>query len=277
MSIRGFLSAFVGSLGLLFATPGAIADPVLWVNDEAGQLGKVDVATGNVTLVGSMGTAMSDIAFDPAGRLYGITQSTLYRIDPFTAGTIAIGLLGTPLNSLTFDVDGNLFGASDQLYRIDVAIGRTTAIGNGETFYSSSGDLAFIGGNLYLSSAVPVADTLFRLNYVTGQGTDVGPIGVAGVSGLAASNGVCCSNEGGPVGAELYGLANTSVYRIDLANGAGTFAVNYGGHGLLAANGATFFADTTPAVPEPESYALLLCGLAVIGGFNRRRVVKSGP
>ena len=67
----------VALLFLLLVANLANASPLLWIDDSAGRIGTVDVATGVDTLVGNSGAALTDIAFDPNGNLYGITFSNL--------------------------------------------------------------------------------------------------------------------------------------------------------------------------------------------------------
>ena len=51
---------FGAMLVLAAGLAAAQAAPVLWFDDSSGNLGKVDVATGDVTMVGSMGVVMTD-------------------------------------------------------------------------------------------------------------------------------------------------------------------------------------------------------------------------
>lgn len=250
------------SLGLLASSTAALAaDPVLWVSDSAGRLETIDVVTGATTLVGNMGTVMFDIAFSPSGQLYGVDGTALYTINSTTGATTLIGGSGGGnINALVFGSDGTLYGASNGLYKFNVATGSRTEIGanfsNGAT---SSGDLAFIGGNLYLST-VSTTDHLQRISTSTGANTDIGSIGFSGVFGLATPNGT-----------DLYGFSGTQVLSINVATGAGSAISTANGASLGAVYGSAFRSEAVAAVPEPETYALMLAGLGVLGFVARRR------
>ena len=238
------------------------ATPILWVGDSSGQLGTVDVATGNVNVIGNMGATMTDIAFDQSGNLYGITFGSLYSINTSTAAATLIGnhSLGGSKNSLVFDASGTLYAANSSLFTLNTLTGASSLVGNGGDAYSSSGDLAFINNELFLSSSLGSGDTLVGLNTSTGAGTIVGSIGYSAVYGLATDNNV-----------DLYGLAGTSVLNIDTLTGAGSFLVDYSGQGLGAAWGSAFYEESGASVPEPSVSALLATGLLGVFGMARRK------
>ena len=124
----------------------------------------------------------TDIAFDPNGNLFGIDFDNLYAINSTTAEISLIGptftSISLSLNSLVFSSTGTLFAANGSLYTLDPVTAVSTLIGNGGDAYASAGDLAFLNGDLYLSSTTMGADDLFLLNESTGVGTRIGSPGV---------------------------------------------------------------------------------------------------
>ena len=228
-------------------------------------IGKVDITTGDVTLVGSAGVILTDIAIDPSGGLWGITGTSLFRIDKTTGAASAVGAFGRfgVLNSLVFGTDGVLYAASNQLFTIDTNTGRASPVG--PIGYSSAGDLAFLDGTLYLAAT---GGQLATVNKSTGTGTFVGAMGINQVFGLAAAND----------GALLAG-AGDGIYRVDPATGASTMLFSLAGQGLGAVYGAAFFDDPNELpgrpteVPEPASQ--LLTGLLVVGAGGVRRWLSS--
>jgi hypothetical protein len=80
-------------------------------------------------------------------------------------------------------------------------------------------------------------------------------------------------------GTTLYGVAGTTIYKIDPTTGAATALLDYSGHGLAAANGAAFINESSgPVVPVPSSaYAglALLAGLGLVSFGKRLFVARS--
>jgi hypothetical protein len=142
---------FAALLSLSVTVSTAIAGPILWVDDSNREIGKVDVATGQVTLVGNAGVVLTDIGFDPHGNLFGVSFTTFYSVNQNTGVATAIGSLGTTdANALVFSSAGTPYAigfGSDKLYTINTGTGSATSIGHVSGF-ASGGDLAFHDGTL---------------------------------------------------------------------------------------------------------------------------------
>jgi len=262
--LKIFKKYYVAIFAIFLLLPfTASAAPVLWVGDSSGRLGTVDVGTGSVSVIGRMGRTMTDIAFDASGNLWGITFGSLYTIDKTSAVSTLVGNFGRgSLNALVFGSDGTLYGAGGGvLYSLNTGTGLASDIGSSRGS-NSSGDLAFIGGELFLSSTTSHNDSLVKRDTANGSGTYVGNTGFANVYGLAS-----------PDGANLYGLSGTSILSIDTATGLGTFIRDYSGNGLGQAFGSAFISEVTPAVPVPA--ALFMFAPALLGFFGLRRKTKN--
>ncbi len=246
----------------------AISAPIIWIDDGNGVIGRVDVGSGNVTILGSSGTFLTDLAADSAGNLWSVSFGRLYRLNNTTGASTFIGNLGNVgfVNSLVFGPNGTLYAASDRLFTIDTTTGAATAVGS--IGFHSGGDLAFVNGELFMVSTL---SQLVRVNTATGAGTLVGSIGVTNLFGLASTG-----------SGSLLGTADTSIYHIDLLSGAATFLMDYGGSGLSGAFGASIYVApgnnnldilTPPGstdVPEPATAVSLIAGLGVLLAFARR-------
>jgi streptogramin lyase len=198
----------------------------MYVHDVNGYLATIDVATGVVTLVGNMGVQMRDIAFDDQARLFAIAGEHVSILDTLTATLSVVGEHGLNLpNALAASTDGTLYVASPTntlLHTLNPVTGVATLVG--DMGHASEGDMAFHNGWLYMTSA---AGQLIRVNTASPEeSVVVGPIGVAGVYGLAT----------GPDG-HLYGITTTILFRINPETAAASNAVSLTGYALGAAYG----------------------------------------
>jgi hypothetical protein len=159
---------------------------------SAGDLYRIDPATGNVSLIGnSGGPTFSTFAGTPGGALYGIDPTnSLYAIDPNTGSASLRGSTGLP-NLANANFSNALAASANAIYYI-LAINSPT-------------------------------DELYTLNPTTGLATDIGPTGVqAGpLQGMGGA---------GFVAGQLFGLdftpAGSDIYTIDTMTGAATFVAS---------------------------------------------------
>ncbi|MBA2722622.1 MAG: PEP-CTERM sorting domain-containing protein [Methylibium sp.] len=261
-------STFIALAAALVAS-SAQADPDLWFSDSSGRLGIIDVVTGELTTVGNMSQTMTDLAFSPSGELFGTTFGALWRIDTTNAATTFVGNHSSNVNSLVFGSDGTLYAASNTLYTLDPSNAAATTVGS--IPFSSAGDLAFVGGELYLSTVFSGTNDLIRINRATGAGTVVGSIGRAEVFGLASPN-----------GSDLFGMAGNTVFSIDVATGAaGPDLQDFSSMGFSQVFGTTFFEEALPppmpAIPEPSTWALMGLGMAALTWAVRRQRAGATP
>jgi PEP-CTERM motif len=257
-----FRKYFLTAAVLSFAAP-ALAAPILWVSDSNGNIAKVDVATGLGTKIAYSGPVLTDIAFNSAGDLFGISFTTLFKINKDTGARTTVGSLGgSSFNALVFGSSGTLYAAGGtSLYSVNTTSGAATSLGS--TGFNSAGDLAFFGGKLYLSATGSGSSRLINVGLAPVTGSLVGSTGVNDVFGLArGDDGI------------LYGVAGTSIYTMNVATGAATFKTSYNYDGRGAAFGSAFFAEaTTGAVPEPATWAMMIVGFGIAGYSLRRRRV----
>ena len=262
MNLSKWLKRTCVACTLFSAAIAAHAAPTLWVSTGSAGLATVDVATGITSFIGGTGTALTDIAFSPSGDLYGISFSDLYKVSSSTGATTLVGSLGSvsgTANALVFGSDGTLYMAGSSLYTVNPLTGAASAIGS--IGYQSGGDLAFVGGNLYMGS---IGNQLIDVNTTTGAGALIGSLGVANMYGLAT-----------PDNLSLYGVADQNVYLVNTTTGAATFQSTFAPPLSGGAFGLSFLTEAGGGNSVPEPGTLALMGLALFGVVvGRRRDVK---
>ena len=128
----------------------------MFVSTSSGNLYEVDAESCEYTLVKSGGVVYYDLAINPIDqKLYGVNNRFLYKIDKATGvSTVIASMGGNGLNALTFSSDGKMYGMSgahSNLMEVDPRDGASIVVGAVGS-YTSSGDLTFYKGQLYLTS-----------------------------------------------------------------------------------------------------------------------------
>lgn len=205
----------------------------VWLVDQSGQLGVLDMGTRTVTKKGNRGTVLTDIAFCPGGALYGISFNGLYIVNPNTGVRTRIGhgYSGPATNSLVCSASGTLLAGSNtqgRLYRLNRSTGTATALGGSAPL--SAGDLAYHEGGLYLTTK---DKRLAKLNKSTGAVLSATSDQITDLWGLVS------------LGTDkLYSFAGTNVYKFN-ENAAGPtgrppLQFSFAGKGLGKIYGAAY-------------------------------------
>jgi photosystem II stability/assembly factor-like uncharacterized protein len=191
--------AYVPHLGLMYA-----------VEEPAGEMVTIDLATGVATPFGMMGfPGVRALAYDThANRLYGVETDSdvLVRIDPFTGVGEIIGPLSAgQVEGLAFDPDGwLLYGsnvATGELLIIDTDTGLASPVGLFGAGFEQIEGLAFdsTSHTLYGVHNDPVSGIgrVVRIDPGSGAATQIGPYHTdLGPNGLALVPGLSEAVEG---------------------------------------------------------------------------------
>jgi hypothetical protein len=162
-------------------------DVHLLVTDSGGRLYDVTpFHTPTQTLIATPKAVHLDIAILD-GRWF-VMDSSLRELYPGTNDTKAT-ISSLQANSLGAGPDHMLYAADTQVYRIDPDSGAFTVVGNLPPGHSSSGDLAFLGDRMFVSTDSPCGGALVELDLATGDSTVLGGDGLGCVYGLANVDG----------------------------------------------------------------------------------------
>jgi hypothetical protein len=245
---------------------------MMWIDDTSGNIGLVNTTNGAVTDVSNTGQILTDIGF-VGTQMYGTTFTSLYKINNITTSATS-SLIGT------YSVGGRgmnaLVGSGTSLLAASNATTTVYSIANPSTSAAttnfatglpgaSAGDLAFHGGTLYESAVAGNGnDELVNVNTKAVVGfLTIGGVRQSSVFGLADD------------GTTMFAVQGTRIYTVNLATGALTFDVDYGGGHLGNANGAAFLNESVGGVPEPSTWAMMILGFAGIGFLAYRRKNRS--
>lgn len=279
----GSFAALASFLSILLAPPGTKtakgADISALIAEEDGNLDKLDITTGTVSVIKNNGTDFEGLAYNSnESVLYGTVSSafleptSLVTINPTTGTSTLIGANGIALTTITNLASGQLFGvdSADSLYSINPSTGAATLVGAtglpslASTFFENS--LASNGTTLFYTLGTGAADALYSLSTTTGAATLVGSTGASGIIGSAFAGPTFISGQ-------LYGFTSSGqTETIDLSTGAATLLNDngvtdiFGGVGIVTA-------AVTPAVPLPPaawSAMALLGGVMGIGAIKRK-------
>jgi hypothetical protein len=178
-----------------------------------GDLYEVRLPSGQVTLLGSTGVQLTDLALVSNTKLYGLSSTSLFDMDTTTGEATFLSSTDTS-GMVAFDVgpDGRLYvGGGTTLYDLQLPSGQITPLASYPAGWQASGDLAFLQGRLLgtVRTSQNSPDSLAEFDLEGGGATILGSTGFPCIWGLAA------------FGETLYGLTcNGQVLNINPQTGA---------------------------------------------------------
>lgn len=243
--------------------------------DTPSSLYTINPATGASTLVGPIGfSGVNSIDFNPnTGVLYGIANesflanSVLITINTQTgAGTLVAPLLPDFQSpDMSFNSSGTLYTWSepfnDDLNTVNLTTGATTEVG------PSGISTARLGLNINSVDVIYVENfdgSIYTVDPSTGLATFA-----IGIGSSISFDSVLAFDASDTLYTVDRDSGNSFLYTIDLALGSTTLIGPTG----LATLSALAFSPTV--IPEPETYAMLLAGLGMLGFAMRRRRTRS--
>jgi hypothetical protein len=186
----------------------------------------IDPNTGVATPIGPIGDAVTGLAFDSGGTLYGTTSNnsganpeSLITIDTTTGDGTLVGPLGAECQrtaaDIAFSPGGTLFGwceGPDDLVTINTGTGEATVVGN--SGLGTFGDAMSFHENGSLYAALRgTRGSLFKVNTDTGKVKAIGRISDPTFSG------------GNPLSAGAFGCDGSTFYAIEHDQPAGPTAL----------------------------------------------------
>lgn len=165
--------------------PGCAAPNVhLLITDVDGRLYQLSpYGTPSQTLIANGGTLHLDIAV-LNGRWFVADFSFIRELVPGT-NTVLRTVGPNSANSLGGGPDGMLYTADTLVHRVHPDTGATTTVASLPEGHFSSGDVAFLGTRLFVSTESPCGGGLVEVDLVTGTSTLLGGDGLGCVYGLA--------------------------------------------------------------------------------------------
>jgi hypothetical protein len=243
---------------VLLSGVATAADPVAYMATGSGNFGTIDLSTGVFSDLGNSGQTLAGLGVTN-GTLYGSSFyggiGSLFSINKANGALTLIGsstLNYDDFGSTTrgiYAVDGNA-----DLYSINPTTGAASLIGSTGLSFGSWRNLSTNSSTLYFADG----SKLYTLNTNSGAATLVGSTGGQEMGGLVTEGGV------------LYGGQDTSGIAVDTLNtvtGAATTGSALSGTG----SGQIYGLAPIVPVPEPDTYAMMLAGLGLIGFMVRRK------
>jgi hypothetical protein len=230
--------------------------------------GVIDLTTGVFTPRGSMGQTLAGLG-SYGGQIYGAAYAgeTLYMVNTSTGALTAIGSTGVELVDFGSTKKGLYgFGITGNLYSINPATGAASLIGpTGLSF----GGIVVMGMSAGANKLFLTQDNLlYVLSTKTGSATLIGTV-ATDESGFGALVAI-----GGKLYAGAYSPSNTpDLYTLNRKDAVATFLSSSSSTPDVPGVAGFWGLAPIPAVPEPPTWFMMLCGfagLALVANRQRR-------
>lgn len=279
-NFRRAITALVAT-ALVLAAAGVAGAPLYLVQSNGGSDTLLTFEGGVLSTVGSIGFGdVRGLAYDATtDSLFGVSRTSdrLIRIDTTTgAGTAVssnnyISPTGSNTAEMSFDASGNLYGMGhtgsftvvDTLFSVNTTTGVAASIGSlGIPGVGLAGlGFDYASGTLY---GTTFQGQLYSVNTGTGAATHLGLI--TGTNGTVAR--IAFDQETG----DLFGITSANqLVEVNLQTLVGTAVAQFASSPQIY---SLDFGRTVSPIPEPETYAMLLAGLSLLGFAARRRKLK---
>jgi hypothetical protein len=283
------LARAAAAAAITLASAGAHAVTLVGLTSasELARIDTADIAGATTTPISGLasGDRLVGIDLRPGdGRIYGVSlMNRLYTVDAMTGMATQVAMLATPVvqANLAYGLDFNPvadFNGAASLRLVSSAGGNyavnasTGAVGNTASNIGGGFTGVAYTNSMPLPAMAPPGTALYYINSSSDMlmmapasfnSPVITAVGALGVDVLKA-NGFDIANGMGYAALNVDDGSSlaTGIYRIDLGTGAATLLGTYNG---------TLSGLTVSPVPEPQSLALMLAGIGVLGLVARRR------
>jgi hypothetical protein len=246
---------------------GLRADPTAFVGYGNGSFGTIDLTTGAVTTLGTLGQTPAGFgAF--GGTLYAESYNalgTLYSVNTSNGALTAIGNSGVDYlggfgSTLTGLYGVGTTGSTLDLYSINPSTGSATDLGPTGLSLGAWRDISTNSNSLYFGNGADI----YSLNLTNGSATLIGPYGGSAEMGSLVL-----------IGSTLYGAddVNSQIDTINTSTGAAT-AGNSSGGSVWGLAPDPLSAPSPSPTPEPPTWCLMGTALLMMA-LGRRYLTRA--
>lgn len=283
----GLRRAALATLLMSAMTAQAVTLVGLTSSNEIARLDTADIGAATRTAITGLDAGDRFVGIDlrPSNNLiYGITlNNRLYTVDEFSGAATFVAALSMPVvdGALGYGIDFNpvadYAGAASLRFvssaGANLAINASTGTVGNSAGTLAAGYTAVAYTNSNPLSAAPASTALYYIDSNSDtlamapgafNAPTIATVGPLGIDVLQANGFEVLGNGMGfaALNVDAGTSLTTGIYGIDLATGAAN---------PLGVFNGTLSGLTVSAVPEPGTWALMLAGLAAVGGLAKRR------